>query len=109
MCNRRLLQKRFIPLVCLGRYKDLKQVEVTYKMWIALGRCLASKLFLVHRRSPPLGRAVFRWLTVSRKLNCMTAESDRPHIGIVGSGPAGFYTAQQILKVSSSKGTQQHM
>ena len=33
----------------------------------------------------------------------MTAESDRPHIGIVGSGPAGFYTAQQILKVSSSK------
>ena len=23
----------------------------------------------------------------------------RPHVGIVGSGPAGFYTAQQILKV----------
>lgn len=67
-------------------------------MRIALGRCPASKLFLVHCRSPPLGRAVFRWLTVSRKLNCMTAESDRPHIGIVGSGPAGFYTAQQILK-----------
>lgn len=22
-----------------------------------------------------------------------------PHVGIVGSGPAGFYTAQQILKV----------
>ena len=35
----------------------------------------------------------------------MTAQSDRPHIGIVGSGPAGFYTAQQILKVSSSKVT----
>ena len=24
----------------------------------------------------------------------------RPYIAIVGSGPAGFYTAQQILKVS---------
>ena len=76
-------------------------------MWIALRGCLASKFFRVHCRSPPLGRAVFRWLTVSRKLNyiSMTAQSDRPHIGIVGSGPAGFYTAQQILKVSSSKVT----
>ena len=25
-----------------------------------------------------------------------------PHIAIVGSGPAGFYTAQQLLKVSTS-------
>ena len=26
-------------------------------------------------------------------------QKNRPHVGIVGSGPAGFYTAQQILKV----------
>lgn len=26
-------------------------------------------------------------------------QKHRPHVGIVGSGPAGFYTAQQILKV----------
>jgi len=25
-----------------------------------------------------------------------------PHVAIVGSGPAGFYTAQQLLKVSTS-------
>ena len=87
--------------------KILNKLKSLKKMWIALRRCLASTLFRVHCRSSPLGRAVFRWLTVSRKLNCicMTAQSDRPHVGIVGSGPAGFYTAQQILKVSSSKVT----
>jgi len=25
-----------------------------------------------------------------------------PHIAVVGSGPAGFYTAQQLLKVSTN-------
>jgi len=27
--------------------------------------------------------------------------SSAPHVAIVGSGPAGFYTAQQLLKVST--------
>jgi len=35
-----------------------------------------------------------RWFSVT----CGANQTDRPHVGIVGSGPAGFYTAQQILK-----------
>ena len=32
--------------------------------------------------------------------NSRTATRSSPHVCIVGSGPAGFYTAQQLLKVS---------
>jgi len=31
-------------------------------------------------------------------VSCATNQTDRPHVGVVGSGPAGFYTAQQILR-----------
>ena len=31
--------------------------------------------------------------------NLSSTTQDVPHVCIVGSGPAGFYTAQQILKV----------
>ena len=65
-------------------------------MWITLRRSLAHRKAIKcsvqagHRSWSPL-----RWFSVS----CGTNQTDRPHVGIVGSGPAGFYTAQQILKV----------
>lgn len=65
-------------------------------MWIFLRRswvyrkAIKCSVQAGHRRWSSL-----RWFSVS----CGTNQTDRPHVGIVGSGPAGFYTAQQILKV----------
>ena len=33
------------------------------------------------------------------RLNSSATSKTSPHVCIVGSGPAGFYTAQQLLKV----------
>ena len=66
-------------------------------MWMTLRRSLGHRnditgfVQAVQRKR----WSVFRWLSVS----CVTNQTDRPHVGIVGSGPAGFYTTQQILKV----------
>lgn len=68
-------------------------------MWITLRRSLVlHKAITGSVQAGNWGRwsAVLRWFSVS----CGTNQTDRPHVGIVGSGPAGFYTAQQILKVS---------
>ncbi|XP_020613236.1 NADPH:adrenodoxin oxidoreductase, mitochondrial-like [Orbicella faveolata] len=64
-------------------------------MWITLRRSV------VHRKaikcSVQAGHRSWsypRWFSVS----CGANQTEKPHVGIVGSGPAGFYTAQQILK-----------
>ncbi|KAK2571701.1 NADPH:adrenodoxin oxidoreductase [Acropora cervicornis] len=63
-------------------------------MWISLRRCLETQAFHSFYI-----RSVFRRLSISCPAN---QTSCRHHVGIVGSGPAGFYTAQQILKVHDS-------
>ena len=68
-------------------------------MWISLRRSLvhqkAIKSIKCTVQAGHRSCSSLRWLSVS----CGTNQTDRPHVGIVGSGPAGFYTAQQILKV----------
>ncbi|KAH3862063.1 hypothetical protein DPMN_025022 [Dreissena polymorpha] len=53
---------------------------------------------------PCVGRCLLsRWVRVSRRRRLSTCtDSSAPHVCIVGSGPAGFYTAQQLLKVNMS-------
>jgi len=41
-------------------------------------------------------------LNVIRQFRGYSSTTLPPRIGIVGSGPAGFYTAQYILKVSQT-------
>lgn len=67
-------------------------------MWISLRRSLvhqkAIKSIKCTVQAGHRSWSSLRWFSVS----CGTNQTDRPHVGIVGSGPAGFYTAQQILK-----------
>ena len=67
-------------------------------MWITLRRCLSSKNMRSFLHAD-YGKYVFRWLCIN--MDCIKGidPTNRPHVAIVGSGPAGFYTAQQILKV----------
>ncbi len=55
-------------------------------------------LYGVHQRKIcHFARSVLR----SIQRQCSHAGStDVPHVAIIGSGPAGFYTAQQLLKVT---------
>ena len=72
---------------------------VTQNMWITLRRSLAHRNVIAGFVEAAHGRwTVLRSLSVS----CGSNQADKPHVGIVGSGPAGFYTAQQILKVRTS-------
>jgi NADPH-dependent 2,4-dienoyl-CoA reductase/sulfur reductase-like enzyme len=58
---------------------------------LATGCCIARRLRLLHDSS----RGLTRFLSSSFN------DNHPPSVAIVGSGPAGFYTAQNILKVST--------
>ena len=67
-------------------------------MWTTLQRSLVLRKAITGSVQSGYGRWLaldLRWFSASFS----THQTNRPHIGIVGSGPAGFYTAQQILKV----------
>lgn len=66
-------------------------------MWITLRRCLSSKNMRSFLHAD-YGKYVFRWLFTNMDCIKFIDPTNRPHVAIVGSGPAGFYTAQQILK-----------
>lgn len=67
-----------------------------WNMWITVRRWLSSKTVSASLQTLHGGASCRRFFSLSYATN----QADRPHVGIVGSGPAGFYTAQQILKVS---------
>ncbi|XP_015762358.1 PREDICTED: uncharacterized protein LOC107341462 [Acropora digitifera] len=78
--------------ICKNSIEDTRCFETI--MWISLRRCIETQAFHSFYI-----RSVFRRLSISCPAN---ETSFRHHVGIVGSGPAGFYTAQQILKVHDS-------
>lgn len=41
-----------------------------------------------------------RWRSLSHTVRRYSKEVNGFHVGIVGAGPAGFYCAQQLLKVT---------
>jgi NADPH-dependent glutamate synthase beta subunit-like oxidoreductase len=43
-----------------------------------------------------------RWKYLNRTIRKYSKNVNGFHVGIVGSGPAGFYCAQQLLKVIKS-------
>lgn len=66
-------------------------------MWIAVRRCFSPQSTGGYKQALH-ARSVLRGLSVSS----VRIQLDRLHVGIVGSGPAGFYTAQHILKSDDS-------
>lgn len=40
-----------------------------------------------------------RWRCLTHTIRKYSKDNSRFHVGIVGAGPAGFYCAQQLLKV----------
>ena len=64
-------------------------------MWISV-KCRLNVLTIRGFSQVLLRRSPNRWFSTNQNRNIH-------HVGIVGSGPAGFYTAQQILKVGEKK------
>lgn len=60
-------------------------------MWISV-KCRLNVLTIRGFSQVLLRRSPYRWFSTNQNRNIH-------HVGIVGSGPAGFYTAQQILKL----------
>ena len=64
-------------------------------MWSTLRSSLVFNSKLTTSLKAASWFAVQRQFTVSYRAD----QCDKSHVCIVGSGPAGFYTAQQVLKV----------